>query len=149
MERTIKKISQFYYLIYTVTILTTVVGYFLIMNSDSHINSLSPLGITLKSIVIIYMLISIPLSIGGFYYMINKWKTIENLTLKLKEYQKGSIMRLLLIGIGLIGSIIVFFVLRTDVSLIYCAAIAAIALLFCRPSEAKITTELNLDETEE
>ena len=150
MERTVKKIGQFYYYIYTATILSTVIGYLLTMNNNSNIDPLSPLGIVLKSVVILYLLISIPLSLAGFHRMTLNWRKIEDEATKLKEYQKGAILRLTLIGIGLIGSIIVFFVLRSDISLIYCAGISAIALLFfCKPSEAKIISELKLDKTED
>jgi len=149
MEKTVKKIGQFYYYIYTATILSTVIGYMFTLNSNKNIDPLSTLGITLKSVVILYLLISIPLSLAGFHRMTLKWRKIENETLKLKEYQKGAILRLILIGIGLIGSIIVFFVLRSDISLIYCFGIAAIALFFCKPSVSKIISELKLEVSED
>jgi hypothetical protein len=146
MEKTIKKIGFIYYLVYTTTILATMVGYLLTMNSTNHIDSKSTMGIALTSIVILYILLSIPLSLGGFHKMTKKWMLIEDENMKLKTYEKGAIIRLLLIGIGLVGSIIVFFLLRTDVSLIYCAAISAFALLFCKPSQGKIISELKLEE---
>jgi len=149
MKKTLKKITQFYYYIYTATILSTVVGYMFTLNSNNHIDPLSPSGIALKSIVILYLLITIPLSLAGFHRMTLKWRKIEDEFLKLKEYQKGAILRLILIGIGLIGSIIVFFVLRTDISLIYCFGIEAIALFFCKPSEGKIISDLKLEEKED
>jgi len=149
MEKTVKKIGQFYYYIYTTTILSTVVGYLLTMNSVSHVDSLSPLGITLKSIIILYILISIPLSLAGFHRMTKKWRAIEDENTKLKEYQKGAMIRLILIGIGLIGSIIIFFILRTDISLIYCFGITAIALFFCKPTVGKVVSDLKLEETED
>lgn len=149
MEKTVKKIGQFYYYIYTATILSTVIGYLLTMNNNSNIDPLSPLGIVLKSVVILYLLISIPLSLAGFHRMTLKWRKIEDEATKLKEYQKGAILRLTLIGIGLIGSIIVFFILRTDISLIYCCFITGIALFFCKPSVGKIISELKLDKTED
>jgi len=149
MEKTIKKLGQIYYYIYTLTILSTVVGYMLTMNSNVHVDALSTLGITLKSIIILYILISIPLSLAGFHRMTKKWALIEDDVLKFKAYEKGSILRLILIGVGLIGSITVFFVLRTDISLIYCFLITGIALFFCKPTIGKIVTELKLDESED
>ena len=147
METTVKKITQIYYYIYTVTILTTIVGYMLTMNNYDPIAINSSLGITLKSIVILYIMISIPLALAGFYQQTKKWIAIEDEKLKFKAYQKGATLRLLLVGIGLIASIIVFFLLRTDVSLIYCAGISAIILLFfCKPSEAKMINDLKLGD---
>jgi len=45
-------------------------------------------------------------------------------------------------------SVVVFYILRTP-SMIFCALIAAVALLFCRPSENRIISDLKLDEEEE
>jgi hypothetical protein len=149
MEKTIKKLGQIYYYIYTLTILATVVGYMLTINSNKHVDALSMLGITLKSIVIIYILISIPLSLGGFHRMTKKWTLIEDEALKFKTYEKGAILRLIIIGVGLLGSITVFFILRTDISLIYCFLITGIALFFCKPTIGKIVSELKLDESED
>ena len=148
MEKTVKKIGQFYYYIYTATLLTAVVGYLLTMNNNNHVDMLSPLGIALKSIVILYILISIPLSLGGFHRMTKKWMLIEDETLKFKTYQKGAIIRLILIGIGILGSIIVFFIIHTDITLIYCFLITGIALFFCKPTEGKMINDLKLEDTE-
>lgn len=148
MEKTIKKLGQIYYYIYTLTILSTVVGYMLTMNSNVHVDALSALGITLKSIIILYILISIPLSLAGFHRMTKKWALIEDDVLKFKAYEKGSILRLILIGVGLLGSITVFFILL-DSSLIFCFLITGIALFFCKPTIGKIVSELKLDESED
>jgi len=150
MERIVKQLTQVYYYVYTATILTTITGYMITMNNYNPVAMTSPLGIALKSILIFYMLISIPLALGGFHYMSKKWISIEDEKLKFEAYKKGAIVRLLLIGIGLIGSIIVFFILKTDVSIIYCAGILAIILLFfCKPTQSKMISELKLEEKEE
>jgi hypothetical protein len=149
MEKIVKRIGLVYYLIYTSTILTTIAGYLLTMNSDENFDSKSELGIALKSIIILYTLISLPLALGGFFRMTKKWIAIENENEKFNQYKKGAIIRLSLIGFGLIASIIVFYLFRTDISFIYCAGISAIALLFCKPSEAKMTNELHLDNSED
>jgi uncharacterized membrane protein YgaE (UPF0421/DUF939 family) len=93
------------------------------------------------------MIISIPLALAGFHRQTKKIIAIEDEREKFKAYQKSATIRLLLVGIGLIGSIIVFFLIRTDASLIYCAGISAIILLFfCKPTEAKMITDLKLEE---
>ena len=147
MGKIITKITLIYYGIYTTTILLAVL-IFLNKNNQIFIESKSTLGITLTDIVILYMLVSIPLALGGFFRMTKKWRLIEDETLKFKAYQNGSIIRLLLIGVGLIGSIAVFYLIR-NISIVYCAGIAAIALIFCKPNESKMISELKLDETEE
>ena len=150
MDRILKQISQVYYYIYTATILTTVVGYVLTMNEFNPIPMSSPTGIALKSFVIMYMMISIPLGLSIFSRQTKKCLEIDDDKIKFQTYKKAAILRLILIGTSLIGSIIVFFLLRTDVSLIFCAGISAIILLFfCKPTENKIYSDLKLDESNE
>ncbi len=147
MDRTLKQISQVYYYIYTATILTTVIGYVLTMNNFDPIPMNSTLGIALKSIIIIYLMISIPFGLSTFSRQTKKCIEIEDETNKFQTYKKAAILRLILIGTSLIGSIIVFFLLRTDVSLIFCAGISAIILLFfCKPTEAKMINDLKLED---
>ena len=147
MEKTVKKIAQVYYYIYTATILSTIVGYMTTMDNYDPIPMNGPLGIALRSIIILYTIISIPLALAGFHRQTKKWRAMEDERQKFKAYQKGATIRLLLVGIGLIGSIIVFFLIRTDASLIYCAGISAIILLFfCKPTENKMINDLKLEE---
>ena len=149
MDRLLKQISQTYYYIYTATILITVTGYVLTMNDFNSIPMNSPTGIALKSIVIFYMIISIPLGLSSFSKQTKKCLEIDDEKIKFQAYKKAAYQRLILVGSGLIFSIIVFFLLR-DVSLIFCAGISAIILLFfCKPTEAKISSDLNMDESDE
>jgi hypothetical protein len=106
----------------------------------------SEIGMLISSFTILYLLLSIPLSLGGFYRLSQKWKALEDKQLKLKNYTKFGIVRLALIGSALEISIIAFFLLRSEMSMIYCAGIAAIALIFCKPSIQKISSELDIDE---
>jgi hypothetical protein len=147
MKDIINKVTLIYYSIYT-SIILLAVFIFLKKDNPGLIDSKSTLGIALSEIVIFYMLLSIPLSLSIFYRMTKKWRLIEDEKLKFSKYQKGATLRLLVIGFGLIISIVVFYLLR-DVSLIFCSGIAAIALIFCKPSEAKIIADLKLEETEE
>jgi len=149
MKKTVKNIAQIYYIIYATTILSTVVGYMMNLQQETRIiDSKSSVGIVLSSIMILYILLSIPASLGGFHRMTKKWRVIEDETLKLAKYEKGAILRLAAIGIGLIGSVILFY-LTNDISMIYCVGITAIALLFCKPTEAKIESDLKIEEKED
>jgi hypothetical protein len=149
MQKTLKSITQFYYYIYSATILTTLGGYIVNMSRDVSYGPKDPLNIALSSIVILYLLISIPLALGLFFKKTKKWSLIEDENLKYTSYEKGAKLRLLAIGIGLLASIIVFYILRSNISLIYCAGIGAIALLFCKPTQSKINSDLHLEESEE
>lgn len=149
MKKAVKKITLIYYVIYATTILSTALGYLLNMQGKTaSIDPQSSLGIALSSILILYILISIPFSLGGFHRMTKKWRTIEDETLKLAKYEKGAVLRLVAIGVGLVGSVIVFYI-TNNISMIYCVGITAIALLFCKPTEDKIIADLKLDEEED
>ena len=149
MKKAVKKITLVYYVIYATTILSTASGYLLnIQGVTAIVSPQSSTGIALSSILILYILISIPLSLGGFHRMTKKWRTIEDETLKLAKYEKGAVLRLLAIGVGLVGSVILFYS-TYNISMIYCVGITAIALLFCKPSEDKIIADLKLDEEDD
>ena len=148
MERIVKKIYLAYYLIYTLTILSTIVGYFISQSSDTVVNVKSQLSINLSSFVILYIIVSIPASLSLFHRNTKKWTLIEDLSLKLEKYTTGATLRIFAVGFGLILSVVSFYFIRTQ-SMIFCAGIAAIALLFCKPTENKIKSDLKLDEPEE
>ena len=148
MERIVKKIYLAYYLIYTLTILATIVGYFISQSSDTVVNVKSQLSINLSSFVILYIIVSIPASLSLFHRNTKKWIAIEDLSTKLEKYTTGATLRIFAVGFGLILSVVSFYFIRTQ-SMIFCAGIAAIALLFCKPTENKIKSDLKLDEPEE
>jgi hypothetical protein len=148
MESIVKKINLAYYLIYTITIVSTVIGYIITFNSEFSVDVKSQLSITLSSLVILYIIVSIPAALSIFNRNIKKWILIEDKFTKLEKYATGATWRLLVIGFGLVFSIVVFYILRTP-SMIYCAGIAAIAIIFCKPSENKIISDLKLEEPEE
>ncbi len=148
MEKFVKKIYLAYYLIYTVTILSTIAGYIVTLTRESSVNVQSPLSVTLSSIVILYLLVSIPLALALFHKNTKKWAQIEDNYTKLNKYVAGATWRILVIGLGLVMSIVVFYIIRTE-SMIFCAGIGAIALLFCKPTEAKIVKDLELEDKEE
>ena len=148
MESIIKRINLAYYLIYTITIVSTVIGYITTINSENNVDVKSQLSINLSSIVILYILVSIPSALSIFHRNTKKWCQIEDKFTKLNKYAAGATWRLLIIGFGLVLSIVVFYILRTQ-TMIFCALIAAIALFFCKPNESKIISDLKLEETED
>jgi hypothetical protein len=149
MEKIVKKINLAYSLIYTATILATIIGYMLTSTSESTIPSpKSELSISLSTLVIAYILISIPAALAIFHRNTKKWAAIEDRFTKINKYVTGAKLRLLVVGLGLVMSVVIFYILRTP-SMIFCAGIAAVALLFCRPSENKIISDLKLDEEED
>jgi len=148
-ERIVKQVNLAYYLIYTATILSTIIGYIITMNSQSSVNIQSSLSITLSSVIILYIMISIPTALALFHRNLKKWREIEDQFLKYKKYIAGAKLRLFIVGLGLVASVIAHFILYAgtpNMSMIACAGISAVALIFCKPNAAKIASELDLDE---
>lgn len=147
MDRIVKKINNAYYMIYTLTILATIVGYLMTQNREP-VDVKSQLSITVSSLVIIYILISLPAAIAIFYRSAKKWLEIEDSYRKLEKYTAGAVWRILAVGLGLVFSVVAFYIIRTE-SMIFCAAISAIALLYCKPTAGKIKSDLRLGEPED
>jgi len=143
LERILRQINQAYYLVFTSTILSAFIGYFIALKNDAIVDNKNPMSITLSSVLIIYILASIPGSLSLFYRYSRKLRTIENENLKFQKYQKAAALRLIAVGLGLVGSVIIFFILRNQ-SIIFCFGISAIALFFCKPTISKIASDLDL-----
>ena len=152
INRIVRQINQAYYLVYTGTILSTIIGYYLTMNKQGSIDSKNNFNITLSSIVIMYILVSIPAALALFHKSLKQWRTIEDEFAKTKKYIYGAQVRLFVVGTGLIVSVISHFILyanTTNMSMIFCALIAAIALFFCKPSVNKVANELQIEIDDE
>lgn len=146
MKKVLKKLSLVYYLIYIAAIVLALIG-FQLFKSGYYIDDKSQLGIAISSVLIILIIGSIPLTLAIFNKKTKQWSLIEDTQTKLKKYEKASIIRLVIIGTGLLLGILFFFIMNSQ-SMIFTAGIAAIALLFCKPAEVKIISELKLEETE-
>lgn len=148
MEKIAKKLTLVYYLVYLAAIVSAVAGYYLTFKNNLVIDAQSEDGIVLSSIFIIFIIGTIPLSMGLFQMLLKKWRTIENEDLRNAKYEKAAILRLIAIGSGIVFGVFFFYILRSQ-SMILCAAIAAIALFFCKPSIQKIMTDLQINQEEE
>ena len=144
MKRTLGKLTLVYYLMYVVAILAIACGYY-IMKSDFIIDVKSPTGVTLQSIFILYIMASVPAAMYFFNRMTKKWRLIEDEDEKLKQYAKWSIIRIVAVGLGLFVGVVLYYLMQSQ-SMLFCAAIAAIGLFFCKPAEGKIINDLDLDE---
>ena len=99
-----------------------------------------------------YILVSIPSALAIFHRNLKKWREIEDPFLKSKKYIYGSQIRLVIVGLGLVISVIGHFILYVNtqnMSMIFCAGVAAIALFFCKPSVNKVANELEIEIDDE
>lgn len=144
-----RSINVVYYAIYLLTIIAVVAIFFLSHANIKlvEIDPLGKLGSIINTIYIIYLLISIPAALYFFHKFTLKIKNEKDEYIKFQKYKKASYIRLWVIGIALIIGVVLVYVLYSK-SMIFTAAIAAIALYFCKPSRLKIIRELDLDAEE-
>jgi hypothetical protein len=90
----------------------------------------------------------VPLTLWIFNLKTKKWAQLQDVDVKLKKYQKGAIISLAILGSGLVLGVLFYYILGIQ-SMILSAGIAAIGMFFCKPSEAKILSALDMDEPEE
>jgi len=143
-EKSAQNITLAYYAVYVAAILSAISGYYL-LRSGFSIDPQSQTGITVSTILILLIIGSIPVTLGLFHRFTKKWVLLEDRNLRIKKYQTASFIRLTIIGVGLVLGMIFFYIMNSQ-SMLFCAGIAAIALFFCKPSEVKMVSELNLDE---
>jgi len=143
LKKVLSSLTITYYSVFGAAFLSALAGYYILQHS-MNIDSLSKAGITLSSILIIYIIGSIPVTLAYFNRILKKIRLGEDTEYKLMEYKKYGFLRIVIIGVGFVLGIQFFYILHSQ-SMIFCAGIAAIALVFCKPSEIKIITDLNLE----
>jgi hypothetical protein len=143
MKQTLRQLQIAYYSVYIAAIAAATSGFY-ILKSGFVINPLSQTGTILNTLLIIFIIGSVPLSLGYFNKLTKKWALLEDENQRLEKYRKFGILRITVIGLGLVLGVLFFYIMNSQ-SMIFCAGIAAIALFFCKPSEAKISTELNIE----
>ncbi len=147
MKKTIRDLSIAYYAFYILAILGALAGYYILRNGFT-INPQSQTGIALSTFLIVLIIGSVPLSLAVFNKYTKKLVQLTDESEKFQKYRKAALIRISVIGIGLVMGIIFFYVMQSQ-SMIFCAGIAAIGLFFCKPSESKIISDLQLEEFSE
>lgn len=147
MKKLLKKLTFQYYLVYVAATLTALVS-FQLNRSGVAIDPASSVGIALNSILIIFLIGSIPITLAVFNKKTKQWAVLEDVQERFVHYRKGSEIRLLIIGLGFVLGVLFFFLMNTQ-SMIFCAGISAIALFFCKPAEVKIISELQIEDPDQ
>lgn len=148
IKQTLKSLKLYFYGFYILALISTTLG-IKILKGGITISSESETGIAITSLAIIWVLITVPLSLSLFNKHIKKLQANETeLSVKLDKYKKASISRIAVMGIGLVLGIILFYILQSN-SMLLIAGISAIGLIFCKPAEVKIISDLQIGEEEE
>ena len=88
---------------------------------------------------------SVPLTLGLFHRYVKKLTSIEDVETRLAKYQTAGLIRIVIMGVGLVLGVLFFYLMGSQ-SMLFCGGIAAIGLFLCKPSQSKISSELQLDE---
>ncbi len=147
IEKLIKKLTLVYYLYYLAAVIVAAIG-FQMFRSGIYIDPTGSAGIMLNSILILFIIGSIPITLGVFNKQTKKWAELPTLKEKLHRYEKGSILRIVIVGSGFLLGVLFFFLMNSQ-SMIFSAGIAAIGLFFCKPAEVKLISDLQIEDPEE
>lgn len=138
-----------YYVFLILAVVAAMVGYNLsynhLMTLENALPDRSTLGVTLYTIMLWYVIISLPLTLKLFSMAVKKLKTLPDDGTREKKYINYSILRITIISVGLILSILGFYLIPNK-SLFWLAGISAIGLIFCKPTEKRINADLETPE---
>lgn len=144
MKKVQSALSMAYYSMFAAAFVAAIAGYYILQNIKS-VDPLTQPGITISAVLIVFIIGSVPVALALFNVFLKKLKTEENPALKLEKYRKAGIVRIVVVGAGVVLGILFFYIMQSQ-SMIFCAGIAAIALVFCKPSEVKIITDLEITD---
>lgn len=144
MEKEIvKKLNWYYYGALVLAVIVAAVMLYLIKKQMIlPLDPMSAVGQIIQYVVIVYILASVP---GGLYLFKRKCDKIKQLETdeeKYEQYTKSAILRLIAVGLGISLGIFAFYMLGGYQSMIWCAAISAIGIYFCKPLVGKIQIDL-------
>ncbi len=144
MKKTLRILTLFYYTNYISALLSALVGFYFLKN-DIKIDAQSEIGIIFSTILIILIIGSVPLTLSLFNRYTKKIVDIEAIETRLAKYQAAAIIRIQIMGFGLVLGVLFYYLMGSQ-SMLFCAGIAAIGLFFCKPTQSKISSELQIDE---
>lgn len=144
MQKTNRILNLVYYLMYTLAVIVAVVMWqFVTKGIISAIDPFSTAAKVMQNIAIFYTIISVAGGLYLFKRQLPKIQRMEDQQEQLSVYGRWAIVRLIVIGIGVSFDIFVFYLLGGHRPMIWCAAISAIGLYFCKPTIRRIELELN------
>lgn len=137
LDKLCKSLQLYYYLVFLLFFVVAFLSTSFIKEPLYELGS--NIAIALQSIGIMYIMISIPLGLWIFH---QKNKKLPNQTDAQNFYKKTWLLRLILISFGVILNVLLFYILK-DLSMLYAAAIAAVAFIFCKPTMSKIENDFS------
>jgi len=136
MKNIFRSLNQIYYLIYTLIILLTILGYFLNMNNLLSVDIGKSTGIVFLSVQVLITVFAV-VYFGFFLYRVTKLKANINEKNKEAIYHNIANIRLYLIGVSLLAGVLCLYLVRSEIVL-YQIAISAVLLILSKPKESII-----------
>ncbi len=140
-----------YYLLIILALVAALAGFKMMRNGFT----MSPdTAFVFYNVMIWYVIITLPAALTLFRYATKNLRKTEDTDRRDTLYIRYALARMLVIGIGLIASVLLFYLTNTAVvegakknmSLFWLAGIEAIGLVFCKPTEKRINRDLGDDE---
>lgn len=146
MTKIIKPLITLHYAAYILAILIASFGINFSKSIGFSIDPLSEIGIAISSVLIIVIIGSVPASLWLFHKKAQTLQTIEDVNQKVALWAKYARIRLVVLGLALNLGVLFFYVLQMNKSMLFCAGIAAIGMIFSKPSEIRLITDLLLND---
>ena len=138
-----------YYLALLLVIIASLVGYHLVYHKGIHFNPQSQAAITYYTITIWYVIITLPLSLKLFSLGVKRLKRFPDDGTREYYYKSYAVIRMYVITIGLVASIIGFYIFQLQ-PLFWLTGINIIGLILCKPTDKRIDSDLTpITPTEE
>ena len=142
-KQVIRSLNWAYYAMMIISLVALTGMYYGLLNDwYMPIDKQSTLGIVVQYIVIFDALITIPGGLYGFKRLCEPLQTMEDKNEQIKRYRKIAFWRIVLVSSAMPLGIVAFYYLNAYKSMLWVAAIAAIAWYFTKPSEGKMEAEL-------
>lgn len=143
MSSTTRYLNLYYYGVMLLALIVLGGMHLLLMRGAfTPVDVYSSLGQALQYIVIFDMLASVPGALWGFKQLCRPVTLLEDEAEKRRRYRRLAAIRIVLIGQSLLLALLAFYLLGGYRSMMWVAAIGAIAWYFTKPTDRKMELEL-------
>jgi hypothetical protein len=148
LENIYRKLKNIYYLVFILLAFIVLLFYFF-GGSFFFISIVADrnLDIALQTLCILSVLICIPFGLWFYAVRVRKLSKLDDEPQKLAAYFPTAILRMGLVVLAFMLNMVLYLLTQNN-SMLFCAGIAALALIFCKPYKWKIAEELELEEEE-
>ena len=130
-----------YYISLLLAVVAAMIGYHFVYHKHIFFDANSPASVTYYTIVLWYVIITLPLALKLFSLGVKRLKQIPDDGSREYYYKTYAIIRLAVITLGLVASIIGFYIFQVK-HFFWLAGISMIGLILSKPTEKRINVDL-------